>query len=30
VREPFLRVSAGTEDRLEIEAVAAALSGACA
>jgi hypothetical protein len=30
VREPFLRVSAGTEDRLEMEAVAAALSGACA
>jgi hypothetical protein len=30
VREPFLRVSAGTEHRVEIEAVADALSGACA
>jgi Cys/Met metabolism PLP-dependent enzyme len=30
VREPFLRVSAGTEHRLEIEVVAEALSGACA
>jgi hypothetical protein len=30
VREPFLRVSAGTEHRMEIEAVAEALSGACA
>jgi cystathionine beta-lyase/cystathionine gamma-synthase len=29
-REPFLRVSAGTEDRREIELVAEALSGACA
>jgi Cys/Met metabolism PLP-dependent enzyme len=30
IRDPFLRVSAGTEDRLEVEAVAEALSGACA
>ena len=30
VREPFLRVSAGTEHRPEIERVAEALSGACA
>jgi hypothetical protein len=29
VREPFLRIAAGTEHRLEIEAVAEALSGAC-